>query len=127
VLNGFLHAQAWNVFNGRATGLIRSMGPCISAGNSASRLPFTIRGGSRAMEERRNTRVRSEITRRIVTSVIQNPSVTLSVDTLHTWLGLQMEAADRILQRLASSGIVREVQRGVWARGNWPGSQRDWY
>lgn len=79
------------------------------------------------VEERRNTNARAAITQRIVNSVLQNPSVTLSVDTLHTWLGLQFDAADRILRRLASSGIVREVQRGVWARGTWPGSQRDWY
>ena len=79
------------------------------------------------VEDRRNANARAAITQRIVTSVLQNPSVTLSVDTLHTWLGLQMDAADRILRRLASSGIVREVQRGVWARGTWPGSQRDWY
>ena len=78
-------------------------------------------------EERRNTHTRAAITQRIVSSVLQNPSVTLSVDTLHAWLGLQVDAADRILRRLASSGIVREVQRGVWARGTWPGSQRDWY
>jgi hypothetical protein len=32
-----------------------------------------------------------------------------------------------MLQRLASSGLVREVQTGVWARGTWPGAQRDWY
>jgi len=79
------------------------------------------------VQESRNAHARAAITQRIVTSVLQNPSVTLSVDTLHAWLGLQMDAADRILRRLASSGIVREVQRGVWARGTWPGSQREWY
>jgi len=79
------------------------------------------------VEERRNANTRAAITQRIVNSVLQNPSVTLSVDTLHAWLGLHIDAADRILRRLASSGIVREVQRGVWARGTWPGSQRDWY
>jgi ribosomal protein S25 len=79
------------------------------------------------MEERRNKNARAEITKRIVNSVLQNPSVTLSVDTLQSWLGLHIDAADRILRRLASSGIVREVQRGVWARGTWPGSQREWY
>ena len=79
------------------------------------------------VQERRNAHARAAITQRIVTSVLQNPTVTLSVDTLHAWLGPQMDAADRILRRLASSGIVREVQRGVWARGTWPGSQREWY
>ena len=23
--------------------------------------------------------------------------------------------------------LLREVQRGVWARGTWPGAQREWY
>ena len=79
------------------------------------------------VEERRNRNARAAITQRVVNSVLQNPSVTLSVDTLQSWLGLQVDAADRILRRLASSGIVREVQRGVWARGSWPGAQREWY
>jgi hypothetical protein len=38
-----------------------------------------------------------------------------------------MDAAERILGRLSSSGLVREVQTGVWARGNWPGAEREWY
>jgi hypothetical protein len=79
------------------------------------------------VEERRNRNARAAITQRVVNSVLQNPSVTLSVDTLQSWLGLRVDAADRILRRLASSGIVREVQRGVWARGSWPGAQREWY
>jgi len=54
-------------------------------------------------------------------------SVTLTVNTLQTWLDVPLDAAQRILQRLASSGLMREVQRGVWARGNWPGAQREWY
>ncbi len=78
-------------------------------------------------QERRNIRIRSALVQRVIDGVIQNPSVTLSVNTLQTWLGIPFEAAQRILQRLASSGLVREVQRGVWARGTWPGAQRDWY
>jgi hypothetical protein len=38
-----------------------------------------------------------------------------------------MEAAQRILDRLVSSGLVREVERGVFARGSWPGAERMWY
>ena len=59
--------------------------------------------------------------------IVQNPSVTLTVNSLQSWLGVPFEAAQRILSRLASSGLVREVQRGVWTRGTWPGAQREWY
>jgi len=78
-------------------------------------------------EERRNIKARAAVVQRVIDNIIQNPSVTLSVNTMQTWLGVPVEAAQRILQRLASSGLVREVQRGVWARGTWPGAQREWY
>lgn len=78
-------------------------------------------------QERRNIRARAAIVQRVIDNIVQNPSVTLTVNTMQTWLGVPMEAAQRILQRLASSGLVREVQRGVWARGTWPGAQREWY
>jgi hypothetical protein len=78
-------------------------------------------------EERRNIKTRSAVVQRVIDNVVQNPSVTLSVNTMQAWLGVPMDAAQRILQRLASSGLVREVQRGVWTRGTWPGAQRDWY
>ena len=78
-------------------------------------------------EERRNIDVRAAVVQRVVNGVVQNPSVTLTVDTLQAWLEIPTDAAQRILQRLASSGLVREVQKGVWARGTWPGAQRDWY
>lgn len=78
-------------------------------------------------QERRNIGARAAIVQRVINGVVQNPSVTLTVDTLQAWLDIPMEAAQRILRRLASSGLVREVQKGVWARGTWPGAQRDWY
>jgi predicted transcriptional regulator len=78
-------------------------------------------------EERRNIRARAAVVQRVIDNIVQNPSVTLSVNTLQTWLGVPMEAAQRILQRLTTTGLVREVQRGVWARGTWPGAQREWY
>lgn len=79
------------------------------------------------VEERRNIPARAAVVQRVINGVVQNPSVTLTVDTLQAWLDIPLEAADRILQRLASSGLVHEVQKGVWARGTWPGAQRDWY
>jgi hypothetical protein len=78
-------------------------------------------------EERRNIKERAAVVQRVINGIVQNPSVTLTVNTLQQWLGVPNEAAERILERLASSGLVREVQRGVWARGTWPGAQRDWY
>ena len=78
-------------------------------------------------EERRNIRARAAVVQRVIDGIVQNPSVTLTVNTMQTWLDVPMEAAQRILQRLASSGLVREVQKGVWARGSWPGAQREWY
>jgi len=77
--------------------------------------------------ERRNVRARAAIVQRVIDSVMQNPSVTLSVNTLQSWVGVPMEAAQRILDRLVSSGLVREVQRGVFVRGSWPGAERLWY
>jgi hypothetical protein len=76
--------------------------------------------------ERRNLTVRAAVVQRIINGVVQNPSVTLTVDTLQAWLNIPMDAAERILNRLASSGLVREVQKGVWARGTWPGAPSDW-
>jgi Fic family protein len=78
-------------------------------------------------EERRNLRARARLVQQVINDVIQNPSVTLTVNNLQTWLGIPLDAAQRILQRLVSSGLVQEVERGVWARGTWPGAQRAWY
>ena len=77
--------------------------------------------------ERRDIAARAAVVRQVIHSIVQNPSVTLTVATLQSWLGVPLDAAQRILQRLAASGLVREVQRGVWARGSWPGAQREWY
>jgi hypothetical protein len=78
-------------------------------------------------EERRNIKSRAAVVQRVIDGIVQNPSVTLSVNTLQTWLGVPFDAAQRILDRLSASGLVREVQKGVWARGSWPGAERQWY
>lgn len=77
--------------------------------------------------ERRDIRGRAAVVQRVIDGIVQNPSVTLTVSTLQQWLGVPLDAAERILSRLASSGLVREVQKGVWARGSWPGAERQWY
>lgn len=78
------------------------------------------------VEERRNISARAAVVQRVINGVVQNPSVTLTADTLQRWLNIPLDA-QRILERLASAGLVREVEKGVWARGTWPGAQRDWY
>lgn len=77
--------------------------------------------------ERRNLTTRAVVVERVIQGVVRNPSVTLTIGTLQKWLGVPMDAAARILDRLTSSGLVREVEKGVWARAAWPGSQRDSY
>ena len=77
--------------------------------------------------ERRNLTLRAAVVQRIINGVVQNPSVTLTVDTMQKWLDIPMDAAERIIDRLASSGLVREVQKGVWARGTRPGAPPDWH
>ena len=67
-----------------------------------------------ATSERRNLRERGAKVQRLVQGVLQNPSVTLTLDTLCEWLSVPTEAGERILQRLISSGVVREVQRGMF-------------
>ena len=66
------------------------------------------------MTERRNIRERSLVTQRLIQGIKENPSLTLTVDTLQAWLSIPHNAAQRILRKLASSGLVREIQRGIW-------------
>jgi hypothetical protein len=77
-------------------------------------------------QERRNIRHRAVIVQRVIAGIVQNPSVTLTVKTMQQWLGVPMDAAERILDRLASSGLVKEVQTGTWVRGSLA-SGPDWY
>ena len=77
-------------------------------------------------KERRNIPERTAVIRNIINDVIQNPSVTLSVETLQAWLNVPMDAAQRILTRLTSSGLLREINNGVWVRGTLPGAQPNW-
>ena len=77
------------------------------------------------MEERRNITTRASVVQRVIDGVVQNPSVMLSVDMLQQWLGVPMDAAQRILERLSASGLVTEVQKGVWRRGSL-GSSVSW-
>ena len=66
--------------------------------------------------ERRNLSRRGAIVQRVVSGITQKPRVTLTVDTMQQWLEVPRDAAERILGRLESSGLVKEVEKGTWAR-----------
>lgn len=68
----------------------------------------------KAWNERRNLYERSAKLRRVVDVVLDNPSVTLRVETLGAWLNVQLDAAQRILSGMVSVGLLCEVQRGVF-------------
>jgi hypothetical protein len=68
----------------------------------------------KARKERRNLPERSAKLQRIVKVVLENPSVTLRVETLGAWLNVQRDAAQRILNRMVSAGLLRELQRGLF-------------
>ena len=67
--------------------------------------------------ERRNLRERSAKVQRLINGITQNPSITLTLATLQTWLDVRLDAAERILSRLASSGVLREVNKGMFVPG----------
>lgn len=73
------------------------------------------------IEERRNLRARAALVQRLINSVIDNPSVTFTAETMRAWLGVPLDGAHRILANLVSSGLMREVQSGVWVRSTLPG------
>jgi hypothetical protein len=76
-------------------------------------------------EERRNIRRRAALVRRVIDGIVRTQTVTLTVDTLREWLDVPREAAQRILRTLASSGLVQQVDQGVWARAAWPERRRE--
>jgi hypothetical protein len=69
-------------------------------------------------QERRNIRERAALIQRLIKAVVENPSVMLNVATLQVWLGLHVDAAQRILSRMVASGLVREISRGVFVPGS---------
>ena len=73
-----------------------------------------------AMErERRDFKRRAAVVDCIVRRIIQVPGVTVSIDMLREWCHIPVEAARRILLRLAGCGLMREMGRGVFLRNAW--------
>jgi hypothetical protein len=69
------------------------------------------------MTDRRNYARRGEVVDRIVCRVVRNPSARFTFARFRTMLGVPDDAARRILSCLTSTGLVVEVEHGVWARG----------
>lgn len=93
---------------------------CLKIGHVAC---VFIGGGVMGRSERRNVRERGALVQRLIKGVLQNPSLTLSVETLQAWLNVPVDAAQRILTNLVSAGLLREVGSGVWVPGPLPGAQ----
>lgn len=66
--------------------------------------------------DRRDTAQRAELVRSIVAGVVRNPYAVITRESLEDWLQIPRSVADRILKRLVSSGLLREIRDGVWAR-----------
>ena len=65
--------------------------------------------------ERRDLTIRALVIQHALETAVRT-QVTLTSETLQSRLGIPADAADRILLRLASSGVIREIQRGIWVR-----------
>lgn len=68
--------------------------------------------------DRRDTTRRAELVRSIVSGVVRNPYAVVTSDSLQHWLHVPRTVAERIIDRLVSSGLVREITSGVWARSS---------
>ena len=69
------------------------------------------------LEERRNISTRAAVVQRVIKGVVHDSPAKLTADSLQARLGAPPDAARRILDRLASSGLVHEVENSVWVRG----------
>jgi len=68
------------------------------------------------MPERRDIEKRAELVRWVVTQIVQNPGVQITTDTMSTWLEVQGDVAERIVDHLVEAGLLREIRQGVWMR-----------
>jgi len=68
--------------------------------------------------DRRNYARRGEVINRIVSRVVRNPSARFTFRRFRGMLGVPDDAARRILGCLTSTGLLVEVERGVWARSH---------
>jgi hypothetical protein len=65
-------------------------------------------------DERRDLQRRSEFLRQIIDSIVQNPTAAVTTGRVEELLGVPLDAAERIIERLVASGVLCERSRGVW-------------
>jgi len=68
--------------------------------------------------DRRDTTRRAELVRSIVAGIVRNPYAVVTRESLQHWLHIPRAVADRLIERLVSSGLIREVAAGVWTRSS---------
>lgn len=86
--------------------------------------PFRAAGTNVAFPlsmDRRDATRRAELVRSVVAGVVHNPYAVVTSESLEHWLHVPRGVAERILARLASAGLIREIQAGVWARSSTEG------
>jgi hypothetical protein len=69
-----------------------------------------------AHPERRDPVRRALFVQAVVTDIVQSRSVQFTVETVQSTLHVNPDIALRMLQRLASAGLLKEVRPGVWFR-----------
>ena len=69
--------------------------------------------------ERRDFRKRAAVVDCIVKRVVQASGITVTIDMIREWCHISVEAARRILVRLAGCGLMREIGNGVFVRATW--------
>jgi hypothetical protein len=59
---------------------------------------------------------RADVLRKVIADIVQNPDVAVTTHAAADILRVQLDAAERIIDRLVASGVLREARRGVWVR-----------
>jgi hypothetical protein len=77
-------------------------------------------------DERRDMQRRSEFLRRIIDCIVQSPNEAVTTGRVEELLGVPLDAAQRIIERLVASGVLCQTSHGVWihaTRGPSPGNR----
>jgi hypothetical protein len=65
---------------------------------------------------RRDTTRRAEVVRTVLEEIVHGGAPFVTVEALRDSLQVSSEAANRIVERLVSAGLLVEAGQGVWTR-----------
>jgi predicted transcriptional regulator of viral defense system len=68
-------------------------------------------------DERRDLQRRGEFLKRIIDCIVQNPDEAVTIRRVEELLAVPLDAAQRIVERLAACGVLYEARRGIWLHG----------